>query len=162
MKTRVIDSKYGGNYTDKWLKENKDNIINGVLVSEWETVILYDGNFLEPLFNGTEWVEGASQESIKIDDNEKEYREYVKRIDKGQEKYLKLCGEFRKSRDRGELNQEFYELLEDTLEPVRRELVNGQFITAKRKLIAIGSSIISQELYDRFYNSIQSDIDELY
>ncbi len=87
---------------------------------------------------------------------------YQERISKGKDKYLKLCGEFRKSRDRGELNQEFYELLEDTLEPVRRELVNGQFITAKRKLIAIGSSIITQELYDRFYDSIQIDIDELY
>jgi len=103
-----------------------------------------------------------SNEETRLQENESEYFKYQDRVNKGKEKYLKLCGEFRLSRDRGEITQEFYELLEDTLEPVRTELVNGQFITAKRKLIAIGSSIISQELYDRFYNSIQTDIDELY
>ena len=107
-------------------------------------------------------VEAYSDEDIRLQENESEYLKYQERVSKGKEKYLKLCGEFRLSRDRGSITQEFYELLEDTLEPVRTELVNGQFITAKRKLIAIGSSIISQELYDRFYNSIQTDIEELY
>jgi hypothetical protein len=107
-------------------------------------------------------VETYSDEDIILQENESEYLKYQERVSKGKEKYLKLCGEFRLSRNKGSITQEFYELLEDTLEPVRTELVNGQFITAKRKLIAIGSSIISQELYDRFYNSIQTDIDELY
>ena len=107
-------------------------------------------------------VKTYTDEEIRLQENESEYFKYQARVSKGKEKYLKLCGEFRLSRDRGSITQEFYELLEDTLEPVRTELVNGQFITAKRKLIAIGSSIITQELYDRFYNSIQIDIDELY
>ena len=107
-------------------------------------------------------VETYSDEEIRLKENENEYLKYQERVSKGKEKYLKLCGEFRLSRDRGEITQEFYETLEDTLEPVRTELVNGQFITAKRKLIEIGSSIVTQELYDRFYNSIQIDINELY
>ena len=107
-------------------------------------------------------VETYTDEEVRLQENESEYSKYTQRVSKGKEKYLKLCGEFRVSRDKGEITQEFYELLEDTLEPVRTELVNGQFVTAKRKLIATGSSIITQELYDRFYNSIQVDIDELY
>ncbi len=107
-------------------------------------------------------VKTYTEKEVRLNENENEYNKYLQRVEKGKEKYLKLCGEFRKSRDRGEITQEFYEILEDTLEPVRTELVNGQFITAKRKLIAIGSSIITQELYDRFYNSIQVDINELY
>ena len=107
-------------------------------------------------------VETYTEEEVRLNENESEYNKYLQRVEKGKEKYLKLCSEFRLSRDKEEITQEFYELLEDTLEPVRTELVNGQFVTAKRKLIAIGSLIITQELYDRFYNSIQTDIDELY
>ena len=107
-------------------------------------------------------IETYTEEQIIFNKNESEYIKYQNRIKKGKEKYLKICAEFRNSRDRGEITQEFYEDLEDILKPVRDELVNGQFITAKRKLISIGSSQITQELYDRFHDSIQTDINELY
>ena len=107
-------------------------------------------------------VETYSQEELIQKENDDEFHRYQERVSKGLEKYLKLCGEFRMSRDRGEITQEFYQLLEDTLEPVRTELVNGQFITAQRKLTSIGSSIIGRDVYIRFYDSLETDINELY
>jgi hypothetical protein len=101
-------------------------------------------------------------EDLVLKNNLLEYDKYIIRERKGKEKYLKLCGEFRLSRDRGNIDQSFYELLEDTLEPVRTELFLGQFITAKRKLVAIGSTDITQEIYDRFFNSLSDSIEELY
>ena len=126
--------------------------------NQYTTVLYFDSE--NDVF--TYEVETYTEEEVRLNENESEYNKYLQRIEKGKEKYLKLCGEFRLSRNRAEITQEFYETLEDILEPVRTELVNGQFVTAKRKLIEIGSLIITQELYDRFYNSIQTDIDELY
>ncbi len=103
-----------------------------------------------------------SEEEISEKRQNEELSRYQIRQSRGLQRYLNLCAEFRIAKESGSITPEFYQLLEDTLEPVRTELVNGQFITAKRKLIEIGSSIVTQELYDRFYNSIQTDIEELY
>ena len=103
-----------------------------------------------------------SEEEISEKKQNEELSRYQTRQSRGLQRYLNLCAEFRIAKESGSITPEFYETLEDTLEPVRTELVNGQFITAKRKLIEIGSSIVTQELYDRFYNSIQIDINELY
>ncbi len=107
-------------------------------------------------------VETYTPEELLKQKEQNEFAKYQLRQSRGLQRYLNLCAEFRIAKESGSITPEFYQLLEDTLEPVRTELVNGQFITAKRKLIEIGSSIVTQELYDRFYNSIQTDIEELY
>ena len=107
-------------------------------------------------------IENYTPEEIRLKENDDEYIKYQNRVAVGKDRYLKLCGEFRVSRDKGEITQEFYELLEDVLEPIRTEIVNGQFITAKRKLIVIGSELITEEFYNRFLNTIEQDIQELY
>ena len=162
MKTRVINNKYAGNYTETWLEVNKDNVINGVLVSEWETVILYDGNFLEPFFNGTKWVDGATPEQIKENEKIQEQNKYLKRIEVGKNKYTKLCADFRIDKINGVITHEFHRLLENTLKPVRNEFVNGQFITALEVLESIGSEDITISIYDNIHASISEAIQDYY
>ena len=43
MKTRIVNKKMHGNYTDAFIDENYNNIVNGVLVSQWELVEEYSG-----------------------------------------------------------------------------------------------------------------------
>ncbi len=126
--------------------------------NQYLTTIYFDDK--EDIF--TYNVETYTPEEIRLKENDDEYIKYLNRVAVGKDRYLKLCGEFRVSRDKGEISQEFYELLEDTLEPIRTEIVNGQFITAKRKLIVIGSELITEQFYNRFLNTIEQDIEELY
>jgi hypothetical protein len=65
MKTRVINKQPNGNYTDDFILDNFDKIINGQLVSEWELADLYNKDFINPFWNGTEWVESATSEEIE-------------------------------------------------------------------------------------------------
>ena len=127
-------------------------------VNQYLTTIYFDVDNDIYTYN----IKTYTPEEIRLKENDDEYIKYQNRVAVGKDRYLKLCGEFRVSRDKGEITQEFYELLEDTLEPIRTEIVNGQFITAKRKLIVIGSDLITEQFYDRFLNTIEQDIDELY
>ena len=162
MKTRVINKQNGGNYTDEFIEQNKDKVINGVLVSEWVMVKEYKRDFLNPIFENGEWIEGATPEQVAEQQKQKEFAQYQIRLNRGVERYLKLCAEFRLAKEAGQLTPEHYAEIEETLIPVRDELVNGQFITAKSKLEVIGSDVIGVELYDRFIYSLDEDIQELY
>lgn len=63
--TRIIDGKpTNQTFTLVWLEENKDKSIKGVLVSDWVTAPVYEGDFISPVWNGSEYIEGASQEEI--------------------------------------------------------------------------------------------------
>lgn len=65
MKARKgTNGEFLGNYTDLFISTNWNNEINGVLVSDWELVDLYDGDFLTPYWNGVTWVESSSQEDV--------------------------------------------------------------------------------------------------
>ena len=63
-KTRIIDNKPSGNYTVDWIQENANKIINGELVSEWKFADLYGKDYINPFWNGSEWVESATKEEI--------------------------------------------------------------------------------------------------
>ena len=162
MKTRVINKQNAGNYTDEFIEQNKDKVINGSLVSEWVMVKEYKANFIKPIYENGEWVEGVTPEEILKQKEQNEFAKYQLRQSRGLESYLKLCAEFRLAKESGTLTPELYAQIEETLIPVRDELVNGQFITAKNKLEVIGSDIIGVELYDRFIYSLTQDIEELY
>ncbi len=162
MKTRVINKQNAGNYTEEFIEQNKDKVINGSLVSEWELVTEYKANFIKPIYENGEWVEGVTPEEILKQKEQNEFAKYQLRQSRGLESYLKLCAEFRLAKESGSLTPELYAQIEETLIPVRDELVNGQFITAKTKLEVIGSDVIGVELYDRFIYSLTQDIEELY
>lgn len=73
MKARIINSEdFGGAYSDDFLLDNKDNFINGQLVSEWVlTPILPNQFFIIKKWNGSSWYEGGTQEEIDIRNFEK-------------------------------------------------------------------------------------------
>jgi hypothetical protein len=66
MKARIVNNKLSGIYTNDFLIQNKDKVINGQLVSEWQlTEVLPSEGLLKPTWNGTEWIEGATAEEIE-------------------------------------------------------------------------------------------------
>jgi len=73
MKTRVIDGKPVGIYTNDFISQNEE------LVKDWEFAPLYDGSFISPFWNGAEWVENATLEEILEIENKKinEYRHKI-------------------------------------------------------------------------------------
>lgn len=65
MKTIIIDNKPAGNYTIEWIQENANKIINGQLVSEWKLADLYNKDYINPFWNGSEWIESASHKEVE-------------------------------------------------------------------------------------------------
>lgn len=66
MKIRIVNSEYRGIYTDNFITQNLDNVVNGQLVSEWQlTDILPNESFIKPIWNDSEWIEGATPKEIE-------------------------------------------------------------------------------------------------
>jgi len=73
MKVRIVNNEPSGIYTDDFLIKNSNKIINGQLVSDWQlTEILPNENLLKPIWNGSEWIEGATPEEIAEQELEKQ------------------------------------------------------------------------------------------
>ena len=162
MKTRVINKQNAGNYTDEFIEQNKDKVVNGVLVSEWELVILYDGNFLKPIFENSEWIEGATAKEIKERAIEKETSEYQIRQQKGMNLYLRKEAEFRLLYLDGEITKGDLNNIEFAILDVRLELGFGQIKSAKDKLLQIAPERIGNEIFNQFENDLNELINELY
>ena len=64
MKTRTVNNKPIANYPIDWISENLNNIINGCLVSEWIFADEYTDDFHEPIWNGSQWIEGMTVAEI--------------------------------------------------------------------------------------------------
>jgi len=65
MIARILNNEFKGLYTTDFISKNQDKVINGQLVSEWQaTEVLPNETLLKPLWNGSEWIEGATAEEI--------------------------------------------------------------------------------------------------
>ena len=66
MKTRILHNNlFGGVYTDEFLKKNKDNIINGSIVSTWNlTDVQCSSDMILAIFDNGNWIESATNEEI--------------------------------------------------------------------------------------------------
>lgn len=64
MKTRIIDNKPTNSYDEQFISENLENFINGAFVKDWILAPFYEGNFIKPFWNGTDYVESATPEEI--------------------------------------------------------------------------------------------------
>jgi|TARA_R110000744_G_scaffold339421_1_gene444566 MoaA/NifB/PqqE/SkfB family radical SAM enzyme len=73
MKTKILKNNlFGGVYTDEFLKKNKDNIINGSLVSTWNlTDAQCSTDIILPIFENGFWIESATNEEILELNNKK-------------------------------------------------------------------------------------------
>ena len=106
--------------------------------------------------------EELTADEAKAINQNTEFDLYMNRKEDGIRRYLMISAEFRLAKLGGDITPEFHILLEDTLKPVRDEMVLGQFKNALRFLEAIGSSVITVVNYDRFHLSLTKSITKTY
>ena len=65
MLIKIKNNKVDGIFSQDFINDNFTNVINDELVSEWIlTNIFPNENLINPIWNGTEWIEGATPEEI--------------------------------------------------------------------------------------------------
>lgn len=141
------------------------NIFN----DEGVKVIMADG---EPTFeayveflngNGTvESYQGIHPNELAEKQIGDEFQKYIKRQQDGIEAYLLISAELRMAKFGGIISDAAHKIIEKTLEPVRAEVVLGQWVGGLQKLEEIGSTIIGQTMYDDLYNRITTYITNNY
>lgn len=67
MKARILqDNSYGGVFTNDFINERWNTVVNEQLVSEWVlTDVLPDENIHIKTWNGEKWTEGATSDEIE-------------------------------------------------------------------------------------------------
>lgn len=166
MKARILNNEFKGVYTDTFITENINKVVNGQLVSEWElTEVLPNVSLVKPFWNGTEWIESATPEEIAEQQAKEllriETEKYKKRTLDGINAYAEISAEFRLAKLSGVLTEEQHGAIEAILIPVRNEVLAGQWISALQKLEEIGV-VIGVELYNRLHTQISNYIAENY
>ncbi len=124
------------------LTQEEFEIVSSYTVPRYENGVFYDGIVL-----------------VNID-NEKG-QNYI-RIDVGQYLHSEFIGSIRIPYLMGTISQETYLSRKTAFEPVRNELLAGDFENAKVKLTALGSSVIGLDLYNSFIQKIDTLISEYY
>jgi hypothetical protein len=168
MKARIVNGEWAKNHLNSWLEANKNKVIGGQLVSEWQlTEVLPSENLLKPTWNGTEWIEGATPEEIASQQAEilkqKETELYLKRMQDAQRIWAGLSAEFRIAKQVGQMDDATENIILAQLKPVLDIVVPfGQWVTGYQLLLGIGSSVIGQPLYDKIHNILWSYIQENY
>lgn len=155
VSTYLLDSgRFGGNYDSNNVPNNR-----GVATS------VYENQFLIGVWNGSEWIEGATPEEIAENEAKKRLKEetemYRKRQCDGVSAYAEISAEFRLAKLSGVLTEEQHGAIESVLIPVRNEVLAGQWISALQKLEEIGV-VIGVELYNRLHTQISNYIAENY
>lgn len=103
-----------------------------------------------------------TQQELVDFDSETEHNSYMKRAVDGQNAYLRLAGKLRAMKKQGIISEEDHATIDDLIEPIGDAAFKGQWITAKKRLIALGDSVIGTDLYNELYTEIQNYIDENY
>lgn len=129
--------------------------------------VLYNGNFINPVWNGSEFVESATPEEIAEQQAEelhqKETELYVKRMQDAQRIWAGLSAEFRITKQIGQMDEATENIILAELKPVLDIVVPfGQWVTGYQLLLGIGSSVIGQDLYNKLHDIIWNYIQENY
>ena len=167
MLSRILNNEFQGFYTNDFIEQNQDKIINGQLASEWQlTELLPNPQLQNPIWNGTEWIEGLTPEEISEQTarqkKETETQLYIKRTNDGINAYAEISAEFRLAKLSGTITEETHAHIERVLIPVRNEVLAGQWISGLRELELIGREAIGQQLYDRLHLQMSNYINENY
>lgn len=171
MKARILNNEFKGIYTNDFILnnlDNLDNLINGQLVSEWQlTEVLPSMELKKPIWNGAEWIEGATPEEIASQQAEmlkqKETDLYIKRMQDAQRIWAGLSAEFRIAKQIGQMDDATENIILAELKPVLDIVVSfGQWKTGYQLLLGVGSSVIGQELYNKLHDIIWNYIQENY
>ena len=102
--------------------------------------------------------EGATQEDIAAIKIDLETQTYLKRITDGANAIAKFSAELRVAKLAGTISEEGHKVIDKALKPIRDEVLAGQWISAKDELVALGTDIIGQNLYDRIYVELDTYI----
>lgn len=166
-KTRIIDEQPAQCFPIEWIENNHDNFINGAFVKDWVLAPKYEGSFLFPKWNGTEYYEGATPEEIAEQQVEvlkqKETDLYIQRMQDAQRIWAGLSAEFRIAKQVGQMDDATENIILAELKPVLDIVVPfGQWKTGYQLLLGIGSSVIGQELYNKLHDILWNYIQENY
>ena len=91
-----------------------------------------------------------------------ETQKYIKRTEDGVKAYAKISAEFRLAKLSGTIDDATHTYIENLLIPVRNEVLAGQWISAKQKLILIGEVAVGVSLYNRLIEQLTNYITENY
>lgn len=101
--------------------------------------------------------EGTEEEKIEKLNNE-ETQNYLQRVNDGILLVSQFSAKLRVAKLNGVINEESHKIIDDTLIPVRTEVLAGQFKSAKYRLEEIGTAIIGQSLYDEILTELNNYI----
>jgi hypothetical protein len=150
MYTIITNENRCGGITET--KPNHDN---------W-TLIPYLGGFEKELWDGYNWVESATIEEIQSTLILTETQKYIQRTTDGISAYAKISAEFRLAKLSGTIDDATHTYIENLLIPVRNEVLAGQWISAKQKLIGIGETAVGASLYNRLIEQLTNYITDNY
>jgi hypothetical protein len=88
-----------------------------------------------------------------------ETQKYIQRTTDGVNAYAKISAEFRLAKLSGTIDDATHTYLENLLIPIRNEVLAGQWISAKQKLIVIGVAQVGEVLYNRLFDQITNYIE---
>jgi len=88
-----------------------------------------------------------------------ETQKYIQRTTDGVNAYAKISAEFRLAKLSGTIDDATHTYLENLLIPVSNEVLAGQWISAKQKLIVIGVEQIGADLYNRLFDQLSEYIE---
>lgn len=91
-----------------------------------------------------------------------ETQKYIQRTTDGINAYAKISAEFRLAKLSGTIDDATHTYIENILIPVRNEVLAGQWISAKQKLINIGETAVGASLYSRLIEQLTNYINENY
>ena len=91
-----------------------------------------------------------------------ETQRYIQRTEDGVKAYAKISAEFRLAKLAGTIDDATHTYIENLLIPVRNEILAGQWISGKQKLILIGEAAVGTTLYNRLFTQITNYITENY
>jgi len=117
----------------------------------------------EEIANGSEEMILVLEREIDIDPIYEEKLKYDQRKKDGSDAFLMLMSELRIYSKENNLPREVNRYIEDKLEFVKSQVIEGQWISAREKLdLVIVEGYLTQELYDRIQLKIDTYILENY
>ena len=130
------------------------------------SIAFFENNFLKCAFdqypNPNNIVESATIEEIQSDLVLTETQKYIQRTTDGINAYAKISAEFRLAKLSGTIDDATHTYIENLLIPVRNEVLAGQWISAKQKLISIGETAVGTDLYNRLMKDLDDYINANY
>lgn len=142
-------------YSQTDSKEYADKYISEGCV---EVGIIYENNLINPIWNGTAFIEGATSQEITELQSEKylqqETQRYEQRTIDGQKAYAKISAEFRLAKLAGLITEQAHGVVEKLLINVRNEILAGQWKSGLMELETLGNTIIGVDLYNQLHTQI--------